>query len=186
MTDNRVKMFSTFYEKDRADLQERMRHTAGLFKGFMAVANNSAYYAMMNALDAAKRLPMWKDYRVRRAFNNVLLEWKKYECELARSPFFDLKDHGAMFNCSNNGYYEFWQGVGAEAYDKTKAFVSSLANKYRLALMNHGHEYAEDLAAVLCGLSCVGVAVTIYEHALKDCCAAHKAPLWMFKKNGIA
>ena len=72
-------------------------------------------------------------------------------------------------NISNEEYYEFWKGVGVVAYHKTKPLITSLVNKYRLSLLEHGVKDAEHVAWVMTAQAALALAGAMYESAMKEC-----------------
>jgi hypothetical protein len=158
---NRAQLYS------QEQLEAEWTKGCGWIKQITGVSNNAAYYVLMNGIDAAKRLPAWKNYKFRGCINGALMEWKKYEATLQRSDFFDLKMIQKSVRdkivCSNKGYYDFWFGLGGETYENTKNFVSSLAHKYKLSLDRHGVENADDISLIMCAVACLRVAERCWE-----------------------
>lgn len=67
-------------------------------------------------------------------------------------------------------YFEFWQGMGAYAYQETRPLVTSLWNKYRLSLVNHKAAYPDLLAWPMVGMAVLNLACSIHEHAVEEAC----------------
>jgi hypothetical protein len=72
-------------------------------------------------------------------------------------------------NISDAEYYEFWKGVGAVAYTKTKPMITSLWNKYRVSLIQHNVRDAEHVAWVMTAQAALDLAGAMYESAMKEC-----------------
>jgi hypothetical protein len=79
-------------------------------------------------------------------------------------------------NISDDEYYEFWKGVGGVAYAKTKPMITSLWNKYRLSLQQHGIKDAEHIAWVMTAQAALDLAGAMYESVMKECEASYKLP----------
>ena len=77
--------------------------------------------------------------------------------EVTRKKYGDITDRQ---------YYEFWSGIGGAAYTRSRPMVTSLQNKYRLSLMQHGIAMPEMVAWVMTAQACLELAVTMYEKAL--------------------
>ena len=67
-------------------------------------------------------------------------------------------------------YFEFWQGMGAYAYQETRPLVTSLWNKYRLSLVNHKAAHPDLLAWPMVGMAVLNLACSIHEHAVEEAC----------------
>lgn len=169
----RIKV-NTGTRRTRAKLERQLASAAGLVKEVMGVANNAAWLICVDAYDRMRTLPNWKARH--KGFRRALDEFKAYERRLIWDDnyrFFDLRDmpeatRKMYGDISNREYYEFWAAVGGSAYDRTKAFVSSLQNKYRLALLHNG--VAEGTAVPLAwgsaAFACLNCAVEIYSTCL--------------------
>lgn len=160
-----LKVFSAQVRSDEENDRNWVLSSSRL-KMNMSIANNVAYIVLMDALDAAKCLPCYRN-RVKFAFNAVLSEWKKYEHCLADSKFFDVElmspENKARYNdVTCQQYYDFWCSLGYEAYYRVKLFISALANKYRLSLEGHGVAHAEELSRICCAHACLHIACSMW------------------------
>lgn len=176
----RIKVSNTIPNND--DVRRRLTAAAGLMKELMGIANNAAWYACLDAHDQLKALPNWKQRvkggkTVEENFNAARKAFKAYELRLVydeQMRFFDVRDmpentrrmYGERL--TNREYYEFWQSTGATAYGRTRPLVTSLWNKYRLALIRNGFEKdAGTMAWGMCGCACLFSAVTVFRQAIR-------------------
>lgn len=175
----KVKMSSRI--PSEAELWRAIASAAGLMKELMGVANNAAWLVCLDAYDKLKAIPQWNrpvkgGHKVNYYFKLVFKAFKDYERRLIYDEqyrFFDLKDmpertRKVYGDISNSEYYEFWASIGGSTYVRTKPLVTSLCNKYRLALIHAGIK-DEDALTVAWGLTammCLNSAVTIYEQSL--------------------
>lgn len=165
----------------RPDLPKALASAAGLMKELMGVANNAAWLIALDARDKLRVLPNWNQqvrggHTVAQNFDRVFEAFHDYERGLIYDEhyrFFDLHDMPERVrrmygNVSNREYYEFWASVGGSTYDRTKPFVTSLWNKYRISLIHGGipDKDAETVAWGMCALACLNTAVLIYETSL--------------------
>ena len=65
-------------------------------------------------------------------------------------------------------FFEFWEGSGVLAYQKSQPLIGSLWNKFRLSMLNHGVENAPLLAWGLVGASVLELAVFVWESTMLD------------------
>jgi hypothetical protein len=148
---------------------------ASFVMAMSGMANNAAWYVLMEAYDAVRRLPCYKQ-RTKQLVNAAIKEWNVYEKRLIADKFLDIRtmkeQARAMYadDITNEEFIDWWRGIGGEAYDKTKQFVSSLANKYRLALEKAGVQHAEDIGWMLTASAAFSIAVKIWEETIRNAC----------------
>lgn len=164
------------------ELYRAMASAAGLMKELMGVANNAAWFVCLDARDELRKLPNWKQRvsggkTVEQNFKRVVSAFHAYERALIWDDefrFFDVKDMPErtrrMYgeNITNRDYYDFWASIGGSTYVRTRPLVTSLWNKYRLALVHGGtdEERAKIVAWGMCALACLNSAVLIYDMSL--------------------
>lgn len=154
---------------------------SGLMKELMGVANNAAWLVCLDAYDELKKLPNWRKRTkggdtVAQCFRKVFKEFHSYERNLIYDTefgFFDIKGFSEnvrrMYgDITNREYYDFWASIGSSTYVRTRPFISSLQNKYRLALIHGGidEETAKLIGWGMCACGCLNSAVTIYYTSL--------------------
>lgn len=168
--------------KSDAEMQEVRRSiatAAGLMKELMGVANNAAWIVCLEARDHLSKLPSWNrrvtgGHAVSKVFKRVMDAFHAYERRLIydeETRFFDLRDMPERTrrfygDITNREYYDFWAATGGSTYERTRPLITSLWNKYRLALLHGGIEWADDAAWGLCAMSCLNSAVTIYRQSI--------------------
>lgn len=176
-------------------LEQTVAQVAGFVKMMTGVANNAALAIMLHCLNKIADVrdndsyaeepwhphPRYKQ-RVKQLFNQALQEKDHYRRRLMYPG-----EHGIRFFCVNDmpdearqkygvvsdkTYFEFWEGTGALAYQKSQPLVGSLWNKFRLSLQHHGVPYAELVAWGLVGANVLEMAVVVWQRAMKS---AHEA-----------
>lgn len=164
----------------REQLEQAVARAATLTKQFAAGPNNAAWLVALDALDRLRTLPRWngtvkgggtpcgKFKRASRAF-------REYELGLVygTAGFFSVKDipdgqrrfYGRI---SDREYYDFWAATGNATYSRTLPLVTSLQNKYRLALLHGGIAEAEaaPVSWGMCAAACLNISVHVYNTAL--------------------
>lgn len=152
-----------------------------LVKEMMGVCNNAAWLICLDARDKLMALPNWEQQvsggrTVEQSFKRVFNAFHAYERNLIYDDyhgFFDLKGmtenvRRRYGDISNREYYDFWAATGSATYTRMKPFVTSLWNKYRLALIHGGipDKRAEICAWGLAGVACLNTAVNIHRITL--------------------
>jgi hypothetical protein len=158
----------------RKQIELSLAKAASIVKLMCGVGNNAAWLIVLQAHDQVKQMPRYK-FAVKKAYKNVLDEWRQYERGLVyanKNRFFHVADMGELTrkkfgDISDAEYYEFWTGTGARAYMAIKPRVTSLWNKYRLSLVAHGVKDADELAWSMVAMSALELACTIYQSAMK-------------------
>jgi len=176
-------------------LEQTVAQVAGFVKMMTGVANNAAIGIMLDCLDKIADVrskdsyaerprnphPRYKQ-RVRQLFNQALQEKDQYRRRLMYpgehgTRFFRVNDmpdearrkYGVI---NDKTYFEFWEGTGTLAYQKSQPLVGSLWNKFRLSLQQHGVPNAEQVAWGLVGANVLELAVVVWQRAMKS---AHEA-----------
>lgn len=167
---------------------ERLSHTlaraSSVVKLVCGVANNAAYYVMMDAHDKVKKHPRYK-HEVKKAFKDAIKEWKTYEANLVNpvgERFFHMEDMTAetrkrFGDITDREYYDFWTASGGEAYQRTQPMITSLANKFRLSLINHNMPYPEIVQWPMAANACLELACRMYDHALHEAAKGYELPI---------
>ena len=174
---------NTMTAEEAAELSNRVAQLSGFVKMMTGVANNCAYAVMMDALDHIRKHPLYADKKIKRLFegnhNSVLDFYKRYRNRL-RWPnydemhFFSVKylSSGARKKfgdpLTDEQYFEFWEATGNLVYQKSRQWVTSLWNKYRLSLIHHDVEHPEIVAWGLVGQTVLGLAVETYERTMRS------------------
>jgi hypothetical protein len=171
------------------ELQRVVGNAAAVTKLVTGVGNNAAWLVMMDGYDAAKhcrgfRRSVKGGHSVGWYFKRVINLFHDYERNLLRTQtnrMFHLADMSEnnrrkYGNISDDEYYEFWKGVGGVAYAKTKPMITSLWNKYRLSLQQHGIKDAEHIGWVMTAQAALDLAGAMYESVMKEYEASYKLP----------
>ena len=176
-------------------LEQTVAQVAGFVKMMTGVANNAAISIMLDCLNKIADVrdkesyaeepwhphPRYKQ-KVKQLFNQALQEKDHYRRRLMYPGehgirFFRVSDmpdearrkYGVI---NDKAYFEFWEGTGALAYQKSQPLVGSLWNKFRLSLQHHGVPNAEQVAWGLVGANVLELAVVVWQRAMKS---AHEA-----------
>lgn len=183
--------------RDRKELERAFASAAGLMKQIMGVANNAAWLVALDARDCLSALPSWNrtakgGRTVAQGFKRVFDAFHAYERKLIYGGirFFDLADmpertRKMYGNVSNREYYDFWAAIGASSYQRTRPLVTSLWNKYRLALIRGGIDdsTAETAAWGMCAEACLNSAVVIYHQCIRMVHENFHLPLSVLEPN---
>ena len=156
--------------------------SAAVVKLVCGVGNNAAWVVMMEGYDHAKRCKGIRrgvkgGHMVGWYFKRAINDFNDYERHLLRAQenrMFHLADMSEDVrrkygDISDDEYYEFWKGVGAVAYGKTKPMVTSLWNKYRVSLLSHDVKDAEHVAWVMTTQAALDLAVVLYKKSIEEC-----------------
>lgn len=157
------------------ELVKRISRASSDIKLMCGLANNAAWLVVLDAYDQVRQLPCYK-FKVRKDFRLVLNAFRHYEHKLIYAEtnrFFCLDDMGPETrkkygNITNGEYYEFWTGIGARMYIKTKDAITSLQHKFMLALAAHGEDHAEEKAWAITAGHSLRIAVEVWERAMID------------------
>lgn len=163
-----------------AEAKERVGKAAQLLKLVCGVGNNAAWLVVLDGIDHARRCRRYranvKGGRVSWMFKQAIQAYHDYERRLLHATenrMFHMADMPADIrrkygDISDREFFEFWQAVGGPAYTKTRPLISSLWNKYRLSLVNHGIADAEHVAWVMTAQAAIDLALTMYEGAMRE------------------
>jgi hypothetical protein len=155
------------------DFNNMMQAAASIVKLTTGCGNNAAWMVALEAHDHIKSHRNYR-HRVKALYKQALEEFHAYERRLlhaTQNRMFHMADmtpdtRKIYGNISDREYYDFWASTGATAYQETRPLVTSLVNKYRLSLINHGIEQPEKLAWPMAALACLEMAVKLYDMAL--------------------
>lgn len=156
--------------------------TIGFVKEMMGICNNAAWCISLDAYDELKKLPNWKSqvkggWTVAECFKRVFDEYHRYERRLiydTKYGLFDVKNFPEEArrkyrdNVTNRDYYDHWASLGATTYYRMRPLVTSLQNKFRLALEHQGIKKDVDIKAWgMTAYNCINMAVYIYGETIK-------------------
>ena len=143
------------------------------------VANNAAWIVSLDAYDKVKHHKMFNQrlnggHTLKSYYKKAIDEFHKYERQLLyarQNRLFHVADMGEEVRkrygaISDREYYELWAGMGSMAYQRTKPLITSLANKYRLSLLQHDIEQADIVAWCMTAQACLSLAVKVHEHSV--------------------
>lgn len=148
------------------------------------ISNGCTYYMMMDALDKIKHLPIFRN-QVKMAFENCRRMWKRYERNLLycnNERFFHVADmtpevRKKYGNITDEEYFGYWLGLGGSAYQRSRALIGSLRNKYRLSLVAHDVPYADELQYVLTAQAGFSISCMMYEELTANIANTCKIPV---------
>jgi len=172
------------------DLEERVLRCSGFVKMMCGVSNNAALLIMMDCLNKiadvrSKESYKMKPYRphpkykhaVKEAFRRVLDEKRNYRNALLYASghpirFFHVasmpeETRKLYANLTDKEYFEFWEGTGAQAYQKSQVLIGSLHNKFRLSMLNQNVQNEDLVAWGLVGATVLELAITIYDDTVR-------------------
>lgn len=175
-------------DESKGELHRQLSAAASMVKLVMGVANGCAINIMLDCFSevsgkatdpkTGNRKPPHPRYKhqVKQAYKHAIDEYHAYEHRLiyaTTNRFFHLDDLTAKYrkiygDITDAEFFEFWKGTSARAYQVSRPLVTSLWNKYRLSLLNHGIKNAEILAWPMVGQACLTLAVDIFHHAVDD------------------
>ena len=164
------------------EIVKAVSNAAAIFKLVCGVGNNAAWLVMMDGYDHAKRCKAFRrslkgGHMVGWYFKKAVNDFKDYERQLlttGENRMFHVADmtedvRRKYGDISDAEYYEFWKGVGGEAYAKTQPHITSLWNKYRVSLIKHDVKDAEHVAWVMTAQAAIDLSLAMYESAMKEC-----------------
>ena len=164
------------------EIVKAVGNAAAIFKLVCGVGNNAAWVVMMEGYDHARRCKAFRKslkggHNVGWYFKRAINDFNTYERNLLTTQtnrMFHMADmtgdvRRKYGDISDAEYYEFWKGVGGVAYAKTKPLITSLWNKYRVSLIQHGVKDAEHVAWVMTAQAALDLAGAMYESAMKEC-----------------
>lgn len=155
-----------------------INRTAGMVKLICGLSNNAAYMLTLDAWDRIKHLDLTRrvegGHELRWHFLRVLRAFKSYERALIyadENRFFHVagmpKDVRKRYgNITDRDYYDMWSALGAEAYQRNRAMVTCLVNKYRLMLEANGVKDADVKAWASAAILGLAIARNGYDSAM--------------------
>ncbi|MBQ8713028.1 MAG: hypothetical protein IJ551_09475 [Prevotella sp.] len=160
------------------ELEQRVAQCSGFVKLMTGVANNAAICIARDCHDQLKKHPRYRQ-RVKQLFKAAIIdEYRRYRSNLTHPRqdtvcFFHLSDmpdetrrkYGAVTDAD---YFEFWEGTGSLAYDKSRPLVGSLWNKFRKSMEAHDVPHADIVAWGLVGAAVLELAVTVWQRAMRS------------------
>ena len=178
-------------EEEFHQLEMDFARCAGFVKMATGVANNAALAVMRHALSVIKDQRDSDTYKERpyrphpgyRHKATQLFGLAEREVAIYRSRllhpvggdlrFFHVDDmpqevrkkYGDM---TDRQYFEFWEGTGSDAYLKSQPLLNSLWNKYRKSLLSHGVPAEEQSAWAITAMTCLQLAVEIWDHSMQS------------------
>lgn len=164
------------------ELEQAVATITGLVKTTCGVANNAAWMACLEAYDKAKLHPNFRKrsregQSIKKMFKNVVEEYHRYERSLVYGGppyFFRLQDlsldrRKAFGDITDAEYYDLWTAIGAQAYAKTRPFVTCLANKFKLSLERHGVPNPDIVSWIITATACLRTACRVYDSSMRQC-----------------
>jgi hypothetical protein len=159
-------------------LEQRVAQCAGFVKMMTGVANNAAIAIARDCHDKLRKHPKYK-HKVKQLFKTAIIdEYRHYRCNLKHPRpdmicFFNLSDmpesarkkYGAV---TNDQYFEFWEGTGVLAYQKSQPLIGSLWNKFRLSMMRIGVSHPEIVAWGCVGASVLELSLFVWERVMRS------------------
>lgn len=168
-----------------AEVERAIALSSGVVKVVTGVGNSAAHLIMLNSLAELKKTKLYR-HQAKRAFKLALEEMEKYRRDLLHPTtgvrYFHLADltpkERARYapDATDADYFAFWENGGAVAYERTKPFITSLWNKYRLSLVAHDIPNENALAWVMTAAAALRAAISLYHLAIDDCCQGHGLP----------
>lgn len=167
-------------QRSPQEIERDISDNSGFIKMTCGVANNCAYGIMMDCLDQlrkhpgysrrAKRLFEGKSYGVTeiyRAYRNRLRWPGRSDVHYFDLKFMPEEARRKYHITSDDQYFEFWEATGAFSYNKSRKWVTSLWNKFRLSMINHHVPNADIAAWGLVGASVLELAVETWRLATR-------------------
>ena len=168
---------------------KRMGNAAAVVKLICGVANNATWLTVLHAHDHARRCPNYRQ-TVKQKFKAAIQSLRDYERTLLHNDenrMFHLADMSDRVrkkygNITDREFYDFWTGMGAAAYEKTKPLLTSLQNKYRLSLEREHIPEAYNVAWVMVGMATLELSVHMYGKAIDECVNGYQLPRKMVER----
>ena len=178
---------------DAGELEKRVSQCSGLVKMMCGVANNCAISVVRHAWSLIADIRDKESYeqerphhphpgcrqKAKQLFAQFFREWAAMESTLAYPTHGDVrffhvddmppearKKYGAMTDAE---YFEFWKGVGAQAFKQTMPLVTSLQNKYRKSLERHGIREAHLTAWAMTAYTVLELACDMWRNVILSC-----------------
>lgn len=150
---------------------------SGWVKQIGGVVNNATWLVMIDALDAIKTHPRYKQ-RVKLNFKTALQKFKEYEAVL------QCDEHKGLFNLeelipearkkygdiTNQEYYEYWCAVGGPAYMLSKDKMKAITDALTTHLSTEGYSHTDILAKLLLASACMEHAILCVDGIIEAGC----------------
>ena len=158
------------------ELSEKVCGASSQVKVVTGVVNNVAVAVMLHALGEVRKHPNYR-HEVKRLYMQAVKEMHSYEDRLLhakRNRFFHVDDMPGATRKTYDGrltdrqYFELWQGMGGEAYNRVFPLVTCLHNKFKLSLERHGVGHAYIMAWPMTAMACLTIAVKAYTVMLEQ------------------
>ena len=162
-------------EMTHEELTKKMVAASSVVKLVTGIGNNAAWMIVLEALDHARQCRRYRG-KVKHLFKRCIEMFHEYERRLiyaVENRMFHLEDMSPEVrkkygNISDRQYYDLWAQTGVEAYKRTRAWQTSLWNKYRVSLVRHGVPEAEHVAWVMTAMAALELSVSLYNEAIRD------------------
>lgn len=170
-------------QKDVKEVEHAVYCVSGVVKVVTGVGNSAAHLVMLHAHDQIKNHPNYR-HNVKKAYKDAVNEMRIYRRNLLHSEvgFFRLANlpekERARYakDATDADFFDYWQNPGAMAYERTKPFITSLWNKFRLSLVNHNVPHPDILAWGMTADVALRMADDMYQIVLDDCVAGYHLP----------
>lgn len=179
----------------KEELHRRVANAVGVVKLVCGVGNNAAWMVCLEAHDYIKNHERYRQtvkggHPVSWYYCKVFKMYREYERQLIyarNNRMFCVDDltekaRKSFGKISNREYYEFWAGSGNAAYSRKHSMVTSLWNKYRLSLLNHGVSQPDLLAWSMTAQACLELAVQMYEQAIDSEAKLRNLPIGLLRE----
>lgn len=166
------------------ELAKKMAYAAANIKMVTGMANNAAVLIMLDAHDKIKHHPRYRQ-AVKHAFRQALKAREDYERGLLHADYNRLFHVDDMMpesrkiyadDLTDADYFGMWLALGDPIYTKTRPFLGSMWNKYRLSLFNHGIAHPDLLAWPMVAMSCLQLAKKMYDKAIERVIEEYSLP----------
>ena len=160
----------------REELLAQIYQASKIVKLVCGIGNNAAWMVALDGLDHARQCRRYSN-NVRHQFKRCEKLFHDYERNLlhaTQNRMFHVADMPPEIrkkygDITDRDFYDMWAAIGSAAYVRTKPLITSLWNKYRLALVENATREAEHIAWVMTAMACLNLAVEIYDKALDEC-----------------
>lgn len=141
-------------------------------------SNNTSWLIFIDALDAVKTHPRYKQLVLQR-FNKALKAFKSYERTLLHSPDIQLFDTRHMpeeskkiftAGFSKQDYYDFWCSTSNLVYEKAKPEINTIADYYTASFAKQGYQHTEILGKLFAAAACLELSIINLESFINDQC----------------
>lgn len=173
------------------ELSSAISSSSALIKLACGVSNCMAYLLMCDARDIIRKHPRYNG-KIKLLYNRAFDEYNAYLRNLRNPPsdkprFFHIADMGESTrkhfgDITDEQYFEFWEGCGGRSYVTLRPLITSLANKYRLAITRHGINHAEILQWVMTTEAMLEISVQMWETCTQELADRHSLPLTLIRK----